>query len=772
MIKLQSSGRIQWLYEARCKTIFQLQWKLTGSKEKEKGRKEKEKDIRDLKKDPKERAKATKEMAKDRKDPGISPRVMVSPGIKTTTMVVTRMAKPLPKERATLVRTAENVGSVGVLDILLRSVESDESNEQGESTNNNGSTQQATAPEQSSSSSSRVNRISMYDASPNSQPQLFFDLASVADFSDLHVKMVSTMRENNNSDFETNRCSCESCSDVALQHDGSPCLFPEGDVQCGYELCCNGPFGEYIDVSSSGGAGISFELCTLCRLDDFDHYSRCAFVDYGFALYDDAVPRRGARSLMRRFDDSSCFKPSGCISNLSCSFLDVRAVKSTCDISLDSGSDATVIPVSMIAAGNAPQDQTSYLRDAQGARIETEGVRDVSIVLTTVDGVEITIRDKAHVSSRVDCPLVSYGKLLRHGWGIVPEGGKSFLVHTSGAKVDISFKQNSHVVVRMISEAVRVIDVDIPKRWQDLRNGWYRAKDNTPLCASHGKNFVDCLKHYTIHDWPYRTRVGYRDGVGWQVIELCQSVFQLDDRAAPISGGYSKLLTILSKQVVSIVDFGMTMTDTSPVQPGNPTASASSVSDVPMTGAGGALHGLGGAQQMTGVAASATTSVSKHDPVRDVGKFHRATPAVAERPDIPTIPTSIAIEATTDRLEIAGVVVTKNSSIAVLKAACEYLAVSQSGSKAKLWSRIIAAVDRQRILEETQLSVPALTGDSTQPRSVQLAERPGKDEAQRHMLTHSPYAAWREACVSSKGKPDRHERDETRVRDREIPVLS
>ena len=297
----------------------------------------------------------------------------------------------------------------------------------------------------------------------------------------------------------------------------------------------------------------------------------------------------------------------------------------------------------------ATQDQTSYLRDAQGARIETEGVRDVSIVLTTVDGVEITIRDKAHVSSRVDCPLISYGKLLRHGWRIVPEGGKSFLVHASGAKVDISFKQNLPAVagvVRMIAEAVRVIDVDIPKRWQDLKNGWYRTKDDTPLCASHGKNFVDCLKHYTISDWPYRTTVGYRDGVGWQVIELCQSVFQLDDRA-----GFSKLLTILSKQVVSIVDFGMAMTDTSPVQPSNPTASASSVSDVPMTGAGGALHGLGGAQRMTGVTASATTSVSKHDPVRDVGKFHRATSAVPEGPDIPTIPTSIAIEATTDRLD-------------------------------------------------------------------------------------------------------------------------
>ena len=450
-------------------------------------------------------------------------------------------------------------------------------------------------------------------------------------------------------------------------------------------------------------------------------------------------------------------------------------MKSCCDIILDSGSDATVIPVSMISAGSASQDQTSYLRDAQGARIATEGVRDISIVLTTVDGVEVTIRDKAHVSNKVDCPLISYGKLLRHGWGIIPEGGKSFLVHTSGSKVDIGFKQNSLVVsgsVRMISEAVRVIDVDVPKRWQDLKNGWYRTRDNRPLCSSHGKNFVDCLKHYTISDWPYRTTVGYRDGVGWQVIELCQSVFQLDDRAAPISGGYNQLITLLSKDVVSIVDFGMAMSGVSAVQPVIPAASASSGGGSAMTDSGGALHGLGGAQQATGDASSGTASSNRHDPIRDVGTFHRANLEVLDRPVIPTIPTSIAIEATQDRLEIAGVVVTKDSSIAVLKAACEFLAVSQSGSKAKLWRRIIATVDRQRILEETQLSVPALTGDANQPRPVQLAARPSEEEVQRHMLTHIPYAAWCEACVSGKGKPDRHERNETRVQGREIPVLS
>ena len=56
---------------------------------------------------------------------------------------------------------------------------------------------------------------------------------------------------------------------------------------------------------------------------------------------------------------------------------------------------------------------------------------------------------------------------------------------------------------------------------------------------------------------------------------------------------------------------------------------------------------------------SGATTGSRHDPVRDVGTFHRANPEVSDRPAIPTIPTSIAIEATQDRLEIAGVVVTK-----------------------------------------------------------------------------------------------------------------
>ena len=141
----------------------------------------------------------------------------------------------------------------------------------------------------------------------------------------------------------------------------------------------------------------------------------------------------------------------------------------------------------MISEGSQSVDQSSYLCDGQGSRIEAQGVRDVSSALSAVDGSEIVLQDKAHVSSRVDMPLISYGKLLRHGWGIVPEGGKSFLVDASGAKVEVNFKQNALLVsgvVRMTSETVRVIDVDVPKAWRELKNGWY-IKQKMVNCALH-----------------------------------------------------------------------------------------------------------------------------------------------------------------------------------------------------------------------------------------------------------------------------------------------
>ena len=62
------------------------------------------------------------------------------------------------------------------------------------------------------------------------------------------------------------------------------------------------------------------------------------------------------------------------------------------------------------------------------------------------------------------------------------------------------------------------------------------------------------------------------------------------------------------------------------------------------------------------------------------------------------------------------------------KNACSFLQVSQSGSKSKLWSRIVATLDKQLILEEKELSDLALQ-ESTEPaRPVHSAQPPSEEE--------------------------------------------
>lgn len=174
------------------------------------------------------------------------------------------------------------------------------------------------------------------------------------------------------------------------------------------------------------------------------------------------------------------------------------------------------------------------------------------------------VKEKAFFSDKVDVPLLSFGKMIKSGWGIQSTGLHSspVLAHTTGACVELGFRNNSLVIegdIRMIQN-VRAVSVDIPRTWQNLQAGWYEIGE-TPLCSSSARHFVDVTTDYLVVDWPFRTTVAYHDIRGWEVIELCERIFPMSDRAAAISGGYQRLLTLLSKEVMSISDFGMVISE-------------------------------------------------------------------------------------------------------------------------------------------------------------------------------------------------------------------
>ena len=201
-------------------------------------------------------------------------------------------------------------------------------------------------------------------------------------------------------------------------------------------------------------------------------------------------------------------------------------------------------------------------------------------------------------------------------------------------------------------------------------------------------------------DWPYRTTVAYHDTQGWQVIELCEKLFNMDERAAPITGSYARLLTILSKEVLTVSQFGMVISD--------------------------AVYTEGDGRER-----SSGSGGSNARPVAGDGNNNppaAVQPQRQEQPDLqmdgPALPQTVAAEADRSMVKIAGVEVFWNSSIAVLKAACSFLQVSQAGSKQKLWRRILGTLDKQAILAETEVAAVALDESQRKADSVQVANPP------------------------------------------------
>ena len=445
-------------------------------------------------------------------------------------------------------------------------------------------------------------------------------------------------------------------------------------------------------------------------------------------------------------------------------------------IVIDSGSDATVVPVAYANCGLPVQERGS-IQDCQGNQIPTSGMREFHFVLQDVNGRTIVLKDYGFLSEQVSGPLISYGHLFRNGWDICRrDDDRPMLRHSAtGVCLAMDFRSDSFVVeatIRQVSAVgdVRAIKVDIPELWSQAQSGWQETARGFPIARTNGNFYVDPIDRYSFEDYPYRTTLSF-NGRHWEQVEKCRPLATMENRCLPLNS--MGAVTILTWSVLSADEIGYILcTDQSQrssqfLYPAAAPASSSATSAVPQQEAVGDV----GMPEPQAVPEGNPEIVAVPNPALD-SQPAPVTPTdrLAPQQGPPVLPQGDVAGLQRDSVIVDGVVLMADSTIASLRAACKHVGISQSGSRSKLFRRLVSHFE-QKQLEVIYATHPALP--VVQPRPQILAAPPADFETiSRHELTHLPYEPWCAVCVANKGRQESHGTNPMRQTERAVSVVS
>ena len=406
-------------------------------------------------------------------------------------------------------------------------------------------------------------------------------------------------------------------------------------------------------------------------------------------------------------------------------------------IILDSGSDATVLPLAYSNVG-VDAGRGAQLWDAQGGQMPTYGCRELCVEFLGEGGEHVIIKDKGHLSAGVSQPLISYGRLLRRGWTIaIGEDNKPKLVHLKkGASIPIDFKNDSLTVkgwIRRVSY-VRHVPADVPQVWTRSSSSWTTTGRGFPIKSSPGGKLVDPTGDFSVDEWPYRTTLAL-DDKGWNMIEFCEDLRQLENKSEEIETKWNRLLTVLTLEAIPPEQIGFLVSD--------------SFQDAGAAGSSGSQAAEAANVQREDAGVGGDTPMEERREVEVQASM------------VPELPLRQELAVQDDAVVLEGIRVLPTSSAATLRAACTYLGISQGGAKVKMWNRIQAYMDKQRLEAAQQIAVQVREEGAREPKEQKKNVPPDDPrEITRHNLTHLPYQPWCSACVKGKGRPDAHPRDD------------
>ena len=510
-------------------------------------------------------------------------------------------------------------------------------------------------------------------------------------------------------------------------------------------------------ASSSGGNGavkmISFAPAVDCHDDDpvvdltvFDN------LDGGvFALHvsqkDDNVDPSGeyARSscecayfdlFSSDYDDAWTLAPDLIADLSSCRTGHICAVGGDLegyeDIIFDSGADVSALPLRFSHVGVSAEPSGNTYVDAQGNKIE---ITDTRLAKVQFEGV--SLKEKFIISA-VTSPLICLGHMIRDGWSLTnsPEGqwltkGRhSIRVRLRGNSVvgtgRICMLTNEPIpqpIPMHVRTLVRLLPVlqQLQPGWNCIRPYLYAMISSSPYYQD-----VSLIPNTPQLMW-YRTTLVLKNDM-WECIEDGTDISELDEMYSFINDlEIDKVLTLGHNTKLEPKYLGF--------------LEVADDDDDEMAG------------EHAAPAAPSRTRREPEIPAPDVAEEHAVpgAPDEAEQPEEDRPEPLSSHEVIVD-----GVTLNSNTTLKVIRTACESLGLAKSGSKAKCLARLHNFLSTQELVAQHAASTALKSETERTAVTLRVPEQPSEEERRQHALTHQPYRAWCEYCVANRARQDSH----------------
>ncbi|CAE7776825.1 GIP [Symbiodinium sp. CCMP2592] len=275
---------------------------------------------------------------------------------------------------------------------------------------------------------------------------------------------------------------------------------------------------------------------------------------------------------------------------------------------------------------------------------------------------------------------------------------------------------------------------------ESLDFGWQVSSSGHLVWRGRTSRFVDPSFMAPI-GWPLRSTLICRSGT-WFLLEHCVPWADLKEVEAVLPGGQvAEVISFLHVQVEPVSEIGVQLPAGMTEPQGLPEPDF--------------YHFRAETEQ-------APVGTVEHDRVVPEDEAMQGLEDAAGQSSPAPMPLPEQLEAgvpagNVEPLSLDGVLISHDSSLAVLKTAATKLNLSTAGSKSRLFSRVKGYLEKQRLALELELAADAQSSGERQPRVQPVAAAPTEAERFLHECTHLPFKPWCPHCISMRAMPDRSE---------------